>query len=514
MQRIEYDLLVIGGGINGTGIARDAAGRGLSVLLVEQDDLAQHTSSASTKLIHGGLRYLEFFEFGLVREALRERERFLTLAPHLVQPLNFVLPQSHSPRPRWMLKLGLALYDRLGGRSSLPRSRSLRVAGSRYGEGLQSHVDEAFTFADCWVDDSRLVVLNAVDASESGARILTRTRFVSASRDASGWRCTLLDAQGESTTVSAAVLVNAAGPWVAEVLANRVSVQRTKAVRLVKGSHIIVPRLHAGEHAFMLQNPDRRVVFVIPYQDRYSLIGTTELPIDRPGVSPPITPHEVDYLCASANRYFVRQLNRSDVVWSFSGTRPLFEDAAKDATAVTRDYVLDLDAPHDLAPIMSVFGGKLTTYRKLAEQALRKLSAYLPRTTGEWTANAPLPGGDIGSGNIDAFVASLRVSFAFLSPTHAVRLARAYGTRAHKILNGTKDASDLGIHFGADLYQVEVDHLVNNEWARTSEDVLHRRSKLLLQLAQPEVERLSRYIEQRCNERPSSSTERYVASAT
>ncbi len=496
MSQSHFDLLVIGGGINGVGIARDAAGRGLSVLLVEQDDLAQHTSSASTKLIHGGLRYLEFFEFGLVREALRERERFLTLAPHLVHPLEFVLPQTHSPRPRWMIKVGLALYDRLGGRSRLPRSASAELRHSGYCDGLQPHVERGFTYADCWVDDSRLVIMNALDAAERGADIRPRTRFVSATRDAEGWRCTLMDVARDAViTIFARVLVNAAGPWVAEVLSRRVNVQRTKTVRLVKGSHIVVPRLYDGEHAFMLQNPDRRIVFVIPFQEDYSLVGTTELPIGSPGVSPPITAEESDYLCTSANRYFIRQLTRSDVVWSYSGTRPLFEDAAKDATAVTRDYVLDLDATDDLAPLLSVFGGKITTYRKLAEQALSKLSPYLPQPMRDWTANAPLPGGDIGPVSFQEFVASLHADHPFLPASLAMRLARAYGTRAQGVLGGATSLSSLGTHFGADLYQVEVDYLIRNEWAQTTDDVLLRRSKLFLRLSATQVMCLGDYLE-------------------
>jgi glycerol-3-phosphate dehydrogenase len=495
MPQLDYDLLIVGGGINGAGIARDAAGRGLSVLLVEQDDLAQHTSSASTKLIHGGLRYLEYFEFGLVRAALRERERLLGLAPHLVRPLEFVLPQSQGPRPNWMIKLGLALYDRLGGRTRLPRSASIRIADSRFRFGLQPHVERGFSYADCWVDDSRLVILNALDAAERGAEIRTRTRFIEATRDTHCWRCTLLDTSShESTTVSARVVINAAGPWVSEVLAHRVSVQRRKAVRLVKGGHIVVPRLYEGEHAFMLQNPDRRVVFVIPYEGRYSLIGTTEIPIDTPSASSPaITTEEVQYLCDTANQYFSRAIAAHDVVWSFSGTRPLFEDASQDASAVTRDYVLDIDASHGLAPILSVFGGKITTYRKLAENVLGKLAAHL-RTRSAWTANAPLPGGDFEQPDVQALASSLQRRFAFVSTAFAQRLSRAYGTRALRILEHAKQLDDLGMHFGADLYQAEVDYLIDQEWARTADDILLRRSKLVLHMSAAETARLHEYL--------------------
>jgi glycerol-3-phosphate dehydrogenase len=417
------------------------------------------------------------------------------LAPHLVRPLEFVLPQAHSPRPTWMIKLGLALYDRLGGRTRLPRSGSIRIADSRYRFGLQPHVQRGFTYADCWVDDSRLVILNAVDAAERGAEIRTRVRFIDATRDTRSWRCTLLDTQSNaSATVSARVLINAAGPWVSEVLARRVNVQRRKSVRLVKGSHIVVPKLYEGEHAFMLQNHDRRVVFVIPYETHYSLIGTTELPIDTPATSsPPITQEEVCYLCDTANRYFSRAIEPHEVVWSFSGTRPLFEDASQDASAVTRDYVLDIDASQGLAPVLSVFGGKITTYRKLAEQVLGKLGTHF-KATGAWTAQTPLPGGDLHELDIDAFGSSLQRRFSFMSASFAQRVARAYGTRAMDIFEPAKHLDDLGIHFGADLYQREADYLIECEWARTSDDIVLRRSKLALHMSPAEQASLHQYV--------------------
>jgi glycerol-3-phosphate dehydrogenase len=499
MTQTEFDTLVIGGGINGAGIARDAAGRGLSVLLVEQDDLAQHTSSASTKLIHGGLRYLENLEFGLVSSALRERERLLGLAPHLIRPLEFVLPQTHSPRSAWLVRIGLAVYDRLGGSTRLPRSSSIRFAGSRYAAGLEQYVDRGFAYSDCWVDDSRLVITNAIDAAERGADIRTRTRFVHATRDAWGWRCTLLDTtSGATTTVSARVLVNAAGPWVGEVLANRVNVERAQSVRLVKGSHIVVPRLYDGDHAFMLQNSDRRVVFVIPYEHDYSLVGTTEIALDDPGPAPPLSAQEADYLCASTNRYFSRKLTPADVVWSFSGTRPLFEDAAKNASAVTRDYVLDIDTSDALAPLLSVFGGKITTYRKLAERALDKLGKYFGEASARWTGRTPLPGGDIDADSFDVFVDSLQRRYRFLPNALALRLARAYGSRAIMILDDAKALDRLGRDFGAGLFQAEVDYLIEHEWARTAEDVLLRRSKLILHLPEAAVARLREYMNLRC----------------
>ncbi len=494
MNNQDVDLLVIGGGINGVGIARDAAGRGLSVLLVEQDDLGQHTSSASTKLIHGGLRYLEYGELGLVRAALIERERMLSIAPHLVRPLEFVLPQTELSRPSWMLRLGLALYDRLGGPSRLGRSRSLRIDGA-YREGLQSRVQRGFAYWDCRVDDSRLVIANALDAAARGARIRPRTRFIGASRERDGWRCTIADAHtGDAETVRARVLVNAAGPWVSEILHQRLNIERKKTVRLVKGSHIVVPRLHVGSHAFMLQNPDRRIVFVIPYEGRFSLIGTTEVAVPSPDSPETISPEEVDYLCASVNRYFERQLTTDDVVWTYSGIRPLFEDAAKNATAVTRDYVLDLDAAHGHAPLLSIFGGKITTYRKLAEQVLQKLAPFLPAAGKPWTGDVPLPGGDFGGARLETFIAELEVRFPFLTHAFAERLARAYGTRAQEILRGAYTPDDLGTRFGADLYQAEVDYLIEHEWARTGDDVLLRRSKMILHLSQDEAERVREYV--------------------
>ena len=504
MRETEFDLLVIGGGINGVGIARDAAGRGLSVLLVEQDDLAQHTSSASTKLIHGGLRYLEYCEFRLVREALRERERFLSLAPHLVRPLEFVLPQTETSRPRWMLHAGLALYDRLGGRTRLPRSRSIQFVGELR-EGLQPSIRRGFSYSDCRVDDSRLVILNAVDAARRGAHIRPRTRFLGASRDQDGWRCTLLDVgTGVATNARARALVNAAGPWVCDILNEHLNIASAKSVRLVKGSHIIVPRLHGGEHAFMLQNPDRRVVFVIPYEERFSLVGTTEVAIASPHSAPEISPDEIEYLCASANRYFAQHIAPSDVVQSFSGIRPLFEDAAKDATAVTRDYVLDIDVRDGEAPLLSIFGGKITTYRKLAEQALHKLARYLPDAAGAWTAHVPLPGGDMEE-SFEDFAAKLHQRFAFLPRSLAVRLARAYGTLAFDILGHASTLTDLGTHFGAGLYEAEIEHMIRYEWARTGDDVLLRRSKMSLHLSQQEAERIREYVARRCGAGPAAS---------
>lgn len=492
-----HDLLIVGGGINGAGIARDASGRGLSVLLVEQDDLARHTSSASTKLIHGGLRYLEYGEFRLVREALIERERLLAIAPHIIWPLSFVVPQVNSPRPAWLVRLGLFLYDHLGGRRALPATRTIpRLDRDMRGEGLKAGAAKAFVYADCRVEDSRLVILNAMDARERGARILTRTRLLSAERTGGHWTATIEDRQG-IRPVRARILVNAAGPWVADVLARVPDARSDRGVRLVKGSHIVVPRLHDGDHALLLQNPDRRVVFVLPYEGRYSLVGTTDQPWEGPPGAAAISPEETRYLLDSIGRYFARAPGEGDVVWSFAGIRPLYDDHARNASAVTRDYVLDLDTGEGTgeeagcAPMLSIFGGKITTYRRLAEQALEKLAPFLPSLSSAagkpWTADAPLPGGDIPHGDFEAFAKGLERTFPGFPAPMLHRLARAYGTRVTAILGGAETVAGLGRHFGGDLYQAEVDYLAAREWACTGQDILLRRSRLALHLG-PEVE--------------------------
>jgi glycerol-3-phosphate dehydrogenase len=482
-----FDLLVIGGGINGAGIARDAAGRGKTVCLVEQDDLASHTSSASTKLIHGGLRYLEYYEFRLVREALAERERLLAMAPHIIWPMRFVLPMGAGMRPAWKLRAGLFLYDHLGGRRVLPASHALRFDGTGLGRGLKPAVARGFAYSDCWVEDSRLVVLNAMDAAEHGADIRTRTRLVTARREDGHWRAELLDrVTGTRSTVSASMLVNAAGPWVSDVLAGALGRNGAARTRLVKGSHIVVPKLYDGEHAYLLQNPDGRVVFVIPYEGAFSLIGTTDLPWTEDPADVAISPDETAYLCESATRWLTRAVTPADVVWSYAGVRPLHDDGAASASAVTRDYVLELDAPADGAPCLSVFGGKITTYRRLAEAALGRLGIDGP----SWTAKEPLPGGDIPGGNFEAFFADLAAAYPFLPPDQARRLARAYGTRASKLLGQARRMTDLGEDFGAGLTQAEIDYLATHEFARTPEDVLWRRSKLGLHVPPGTADRL------------------------
>ncbi|MFK3891372.1 glycerol-3-phosphate dehydrogenase [Sphingomonas sp. NPDC079357] len=493
----DVDLLVVGGGINGTGIARDAAGRGLSVLLVEQDDLASHTSSASTKLIHGGLRYLEYREFRLVREALIERERLWRMAPHIIWPLEFVLPQSNSPRPAWLVRLGLFLYDHLGGRDRLPATRTVALDRDRVGRGLKPGDPKAFVYSDCWVEDSRLVVLNARDAADRGATILTHTRLVDARRGgADGWTATIEDASGRHQ-VRARALVNAAGPWVANVLDVIPDARRDRGVRLVKGSHIVVPRLYDGAHAFLLQNPDRRVVFAIPYEQNFTLVGTTdEAWQGKPGRAV-IDQQETDYLLGTIARYFEQSVTPEEIVWTYSGIRPLYDDHAANASAVTRDYVLDLDTGKDGAPMLSVFGGKITTYRKLAEHALQELARFFPAAGPAWTADAALPGGDIADADFEGYLKTLQARYPALPAPLLRRLARAYGTRAERLLGNAKTTADLGEDFGGGLFTREVDYLCDDEWASSAEDVLFRRSKLGLHVPPGTAARLDAYLAQR-----------------
>ncbi|MCK1715435.1 MULTISPECIES: glycerol-3-phosphate dehydrogenase [unclassified Bradyrhizobium] len=477
MSTHQVDLLVVGGGINGVGIARDAAGRGLSVLLCEKDDLAQGTSSRSGKLVHGGLRYLEYYEFRLVREALIEREVLLRAAPHIIWPLRFVLPHSREQRPAWMIRLGLMLYDHLGGRKLLPKSRRLDLSSELAGRALKAEFRTGFEYSDCWVDDARLVVLNALDAAARRAQILTRTALVSARREGGIWRAELRDQAGVVTSVSARAIVNAAGPWVEDVLRRNAGLNAGHRVRLVKGSHIVVPKFWDGPHAYLFQNDDRRVIFVNPYQDDLCLIGTTDIPYcgeaDRVGAGE----DEISYLLRAVNRYCVRQLTRADVVHSFSGVRPLFDDNAENPSAVTRDYVFELNGADGAAPILSVFGGKITTFRKLSEHALERLKPYFPSMAGPWTAGSALPGGDIVSAEFDAFAAGLGRDYPDLPRDVLNHYARLYGTRVHRLLDGVRTRSDLGRHFGGAFYQREAEFLQIEEWALTPEDILERRTK-------------------------------------
>ena len=474
------DLLIIGGGVNGAGIARDAAGRGLSVTLCEKDDLAAHTSSASTKLVHGGLRYLEHGEFRLVREALREREVLLASAPHIVWPMRFVLPHDGGVRPAWMLRAGLFLYDLIGGHRTLPASHGVRLDKPPHAGILQERLRKGFEYSDCWVEDARLVVLNAIDARERGADIRTRSEVVGLDRKGTHWVARIRDAGGEHT-VEARALVNAAGPWV-DALAKQALGQGTPArLRLVKGSHIVVPRIHAGEFAYIFQQPDKRIVFAIPYERDYTLIGTTDLMYEEERDGPlnevEIVQSERDYLRAAAGRYFSLVLTEDDIVDTYSGVRPLYEDNATDNSTVTRDYVFELEAAGG-APILSVYGGKITTYRKLSEHALAKL---LPAIPGEWpkeswTREAPLPGGDMP--DFPDFLWDMGERYGWLPPETLLRLARAYGTRMERFLEGASSIDELGGIVVGDLSEAELRYLVEEEFARTGEDVLWRRSKL------------------------------------
>lgn len=479
-----YDIAVIGGGINGCGIARDAAGRGLSVFLAEMGDLAGATSSASTKLIHGGLRYLEYYEFRLVRESLVEREVLLQAAPHIIWPLRFVLPHHAGLRPAWLIRLGLFLYDHLGGRRILPPARTLDLGSNPAGRPLKPGYRKGFEYSDCWVEDSRLVVLNAVDAAERGATIRTRAEVTRAVREGGAWTIEVQDRlTGSAARIRARALVNASGPWVAMVGRERLSASPDARVRLVKGSHIITRRLFDHDRAYIFQNADGRIVFAIPYEREFTLIGTTDLDyVGDPGV-PHITPEEISYLCAAASEYFRDPVRESDVIASFAGVRPLYDDGASAAQAATRDYVLKLDgADSHTAPLLTVYGGKITTYRRLAEAALAKLAPWFPAMGGGWTHDAALPGGDFPVDGFEDQVSAFLERCPGCGPEQARRLVRAYGTRAAALAEGVREAADWGRDFGAGLTEREVRYLIENEWAMTADDVLWRRSKLALRI--------------------------------
>lgn len=495
MVHRSYDLAVIGGGINGAGIARDAAGRGLSVLLCEQGDLAGATSSASTKLVHGGLRYLEQFELRLVREALIEREVLLRNAPHIIRPLRFVLPHHQGLRPAWMIRLGLFLYDHLGRRDVLPASRALDLTRDVAGQPLKPQYKRGFEYSDCWVDDSRLVVLNALGAAEQGADIRTRTKCVAATQEGPVWTLALHHTlSGKTDTVQARGLVNAAGPWVSEFLSRCAGRSGPAQMRLVKGSHIIVPRLFEHDRAYIFQNADKRIVFAIPYEHDFTLIGTTDIDFEGDPAEVSITEAETAYLCQAVSEYFAKAVVPGDVVHSFAGVRPLYDDHAKTASSATRDYVLELE--DEAPPLLSVFGGKITTYRRLAETALAKLRPFYPEMGPSWTAHAPLPGGDFPVGQVEQQIEALLDARPELSVPHARRLVRAYGTRAEQVLDALPGGG-LGECFGADLYECEAAYLVDREWAMTPEDILWRRTKLELHTDHKTRERLTRWLQER-----------------
>ncbi len=487
-----HDIFIIGGGINGCGIARDAAGRGLSVFLAEKSDLASGTSSSSTKLIHGGLRYLEQYEFSLVRESLTERESLLRMAPHIIWPMRFVLPHHKGLRPRWLIRLGLFLYDHLGGRKILPKSRSVQLAGSPIGAPLQAQFQTGFEYSDCWVDDARLVVLNAVDAQNRGATICTRTEVVSARREGTSWIVTIRDLEtGAQQEIPAKTLINAAGPWVSEVASGRLKLNKRSQSRLVKGSHIVVRQMFQHDKAYIFQNQDGRVIFAIPYEDEFTLIGTTDVDVGSDPDAAKISEEEISYLLEAVGEYFAEPLRRDDVVWTYSGIRPLFDDGEQTAQEITRDYVLSVDAPNDQAPLLNIFGGKITTYRHLAEEALGKLAPWLGTLAQPWTSGSSLPGGAFDVSGADALAEKIRSTYPAISASQAARYARTYGTLA---LDWLED--DVGEEFGAGLTALETRHLMANEWARTAEDVLWRRTKLGLRLEPEQVARLEAWMGQ------------------
>ncbi|MEP6941458.1 MAG: glycerol-3-phosphate dehydrogenase [Betaproteobacteria bacterium] len=492
---LPFDLAIVGGGINGAGIARDAAGRGLRVVLLEKDDLAAHTSSWSTKLIHGGLRYLEYYEFRLVAESLAEREVLLAAAPHIIAPLQFVLPHEPHLRPAWMIRAGLFLYDHLGGRRTLPASFKVKLTPDGWGAGLKAQFRTGFVYSDARVDDARLVVVNAIDARERGADIRTRTEMLAARRVEGAWDIEFRGPSGERGTLRGRALVNAAGPWVARVHDEAGATRGKERVRHVKGSHIVVARVHPRKHAYILQNADQRIVFIIPYQDKFSLIGTTDIAVDE-YEHPRISAEEVDYLCAIAGAYLEHPVAPADVVWSYSGVRPLYDDGASDPSAVTRDYVLKLETDNGRAPLLSIFGGKITTYRRLAESALAELAPYFAGMRPAWTRGVALPGGDMASGIAD-YGRELSSRYAGMPAALLEALLHRHGTRTPRVLGEARSVADLGTHFGHTLYAAEIDYCIREEWAHDGEDLLWRRTKCGLHLDAGQREAVALYMRER-----------------
>jgi glycerol-3-phosphate dehydrogenase len=493
MKHAAYDLCVIGGGINGAGVARDAAGRGLSVVLLEAKDLAQGTSSASTKLIHGGLRYLEYFQFKLVRESLMERERLLKIAPHIIWPLRFILPHDKTQRPFWMIRAGLFLYDNLARRDRLKSSQAIDFEVSSYAGPLQKIFQRGVSYADCWVEDSRLVVLNALDAKEHGAEIKTRSRCKNIKRGDGVWQIVYEDAQGQEKTMSARTVVNAAGPWAYQVLEQAgLAAPDVPRLRLVKGSHIIIKRAYEGDHAYVLQQPDKRIVFTIPYEQDYTLIGTTEQAFHGDAYNAMITDDEINYLMKAYNASFQTPITKADVQWAYSGVRPLFDDGSDSATSASRDFRIHVH-DEDL-PLISIFGGKLTTYRLVAEAAVDQVLAMNKLILSRWTGAKHLPGGGFKEGNFEAFVSQLMARYPWLPRGVAHRYARAYGTRADRFLDGARSVSDLGRDFGDGVYEAELVYLIEHEWAMTAEDILWRRSKLGLHVSETTLAALNAEI--------------------
>ncbi|WP_269931703.1 glycerol-3-phosphate dehydrogenase [Aminobacter sp. HY435] len=490
-----HDIFVIGGGINGCGIARDAVGRGYSVYLAEMNDLASGTSSFSTKLIHGGLRYLEHYEFRLVREALMEREVLWKNAPHIIWPMRFVLPYAKGLRPAWLIRLGLFLYDHIGGRKLLPATRTLDMRTDAAGKPLKPIFARAFEYSDGWVNDARLVVLNARDAADRGAIVRTRTKVTSARREADHWTVEVEDTRtGAREEVKARLVVNAAGPWIDHVLTETVGQNNVHNVRLVQGSHIVVRRKFDDPRAYFFQNRDGRIIFAIPYEEDFTLIGTTDQDYDGDPHEARITPAETSYLCEAASEYFSEPVKPEDIVWTYSGVRPLYDDGATKAQEATRDYVLKAESRDGQAAIVNIFGGKITTYRRLAESMLEIIEKHLGKKGKPWTAAAALPGGEFPATAFDAEVAKLKSAYPFLEMKLARRLTRLYGTRAKTLLGLAKSEADLGRNFGADLFEVEVRYLVANEWAMTSEDILWRRTKRGLKLDAEQAAALDEFL--------------------
>lgn len=508
----DCDVLVVGGGINGAGIARDLAGRDWRVVLVEQDDLAAHTSSASSKLIHGGLRYLEYYEFAMVRKSLLEREVLLRSAPHIIRPMRFVMPHEPSMRPVWLMRLGLFLYDHLARREVLPGSEAVDLSHNPVGEALQDRYTRGFVYSDGWVDDARLVVLNVLDAQDRGAKIHTRTRCVSAQRSAEGWTAILQDADGRQRSLAARVLVNAAGPWAEAFLRGVVRADHGEALstrhqRLVKGSHIVVPRCFEHDHAYVFQDPDKRIIFAIPYEERFTLIGTTDSEFSGDPASPSVGADETAYLCEQASHYFKRILKPEDVVWSFSGVRPLFGDTAGALSAITRDYLLESDT--GAAPLLSVWGGKITTYRKLAEEAADEIGRVLDDARPAWTEKASLPGGDLRTWigapqrpdiDIERFIEAVRSRYGWLDPVLVRRLARAYGSRIERVVGDATCYADLGAEIAPGLFEAELRYLCREEWALAADDVLWRRTKRGLHYSEAERQQVAEWMSRSANQ--------------
>lgn len=489
------DVFIIGGGINGCGIARDAAGRGYKVAMAEMNDLASGTSSWSSKLIHGGFRYLEHYEFRLVRESLIEREVLLRSAPHIIWPMRFVLPHHKAMRPAWLLRLGLFLYDHMGARKILDGTKFLNLKNEAVGKPLKDDFVKGFEYSDCWVNDARLVVLNAMDAREKGAEIMVRTKVTSARRQDGIWHVTTKDLKsGKSQKHKARLLINASGPWVDKVLGEALSENNPKNVRMVQGSHIVVPKIHDHDRAYIFQNADERIIFVTPYEDDYSLIGTTDHDFEGDPKDAKITPQETSYLCKAASEYFKKPILEKDIVWTYAGVRPLYDDGASAAQEATRDYVLKTEGEAGEAQLVNIFGGKITTFRKLAESMMDIVEVKLGKKQPAWTSTAHLPGGEFDALGFDALVDEISAKFAFLEKHHVHKLVRRYGVRVWDMLENIKSKKDLGKHFGANLYAFEVSYLMEQEWALNADDVLWRRSKLGLQFSKKQASALDSWM--------------------